>query len=337
MSSTLASEMRVIEITEPGDADVLRLSTRPVPRPGHGEVLLAVAAAGVNRPDIMQRKGLYPPPSGASDIPGLEVAGQVVALGEDVTNPQLGDAVCALVTGGGYAEYCRADAALCLPVPEGISLSAAAGLPETYFTVWSNVFQRGALRAGETLLVHGGTGGIGTTAIQLGKAFGATVYTTCGSQDKCAFCVLLGADAAINYRTEDFVTRVQELTGQRGVDIILDLVGGPYLQKNLASLANDGRVMLIAVQGGTKSEINLLPLLLKRATLTGSTLRPRSVAEKAGIAKELRAQVWPLLATQRLRPIIHAVLPLTQAAEAHRIIEAGLHRGKIILHMCNSA
>lgn len=323
--------MRAIQITTPGGPEVLQATQLPTPLPVAGEVLIRVAAAGVNRPDVMQRMGLYPPPPGASELPGLEVAGTIVAVGAGVKNWRVSDRVCALVTGGGYAEYCPAAAPLCLPVPEGLSLTEAAALPETFFTVWTNLYDRARLQPGETLLVHGGASGIGTTAIQLAKAFGSIVYTTCGSNEKCLFCARLGADAAINYRSEDFAVRVQELTDGRGVDVILDLVGGPYLQQNLRSLAMNGRLVVIAVQGGPKSEINLLPFLLRRLTLTGSTLRPRSVAEKAAIAVALEREVWPLLATRQIRPVIHAVLPLERAAEAHRMMEAGEHMGKIVL------
>jgi NADPH2:quinone reductase len=332
MNASLPSTMAAIEIERPGEAEVLQIRQRPVPQPGLGEVLIKVLAAGVNRPDVMQRRGLYPPPAGVSDILGLEIAGQIVALGDGVSGLALGDSVCALVAGGGYAEYCTAAASLCLPVPQGLGLAEAAALPETFFTVWTNVFDRGGLKPGERFLVHGGTSGIGTTAIQLAREFGAEVFATAGSPEKCAFCERLGA-RAINYREEDFVERVRDFTGGRGVDLILDMIGGPYLQRNLDSLAPDGRLALIAIQGGPKSDINLLPVLLKRLILTGSTLRPRTVAEKAGIAAALRARVWPLIEAGRVKPIIHAIFPLAEAAEAHRLMESSRHIGKIVLTM----
>jgi NADPH2:quinone reductase len=322
--------MTAIEIARPGGPEVLQTCRRPVPSPSPGEVLIKVAAAGVNRPDVMQRQGLYPPPPGASDIPGLEIAGEVIALGEGVQSPAIGDTVCALVTGGGYAEYCPAAASLCLPVPKGLSPVEAAALPETFFTVWTNVFDRGGLKSGERFLVHGGTGGIGTTAIQMAREFGAKVFATAGSPEKCAFCEQLGA-RAINYQQEDFVERLRTLTDGQGVDLILDLVGGPYLQRNLDSLAPGGRLVLIAVQGGPKTEINLLPIFLKRLTLTGSTLRPRAIAEKAAIAEALRDKVWPLLASGRIKPIVHGAFPLADAAEAHRLLESGRPIGKLVL------
>jgi NADPH2:quinone reductase len=322
--------MAAVEIVQPGDPEVLQIRQRPVPQPGPGEVLVKVAAAGVNRPDIMQRRGLYPPPPGASDIPGLEIAGEVVALGEGVNGPALGDTVCALVTGGGYAEYCTAPAPLCLPLPKGLGTVEAAALPETFFTVWTNVFDRGGLQPGERFLVHGGAGGIGTTAIQLAREFGATVFATAGSPEKCAFCEQLGA-RAIDYRQEDFVERIRTLTEGKGVDLILDMIGGPYLQRNLDCLAPGGRLVLIAVQGGPKTDINLLPVFLKRLTLTGSTLRPRSIEEKAAIAASLREKAWPLLESGRIKPVIHGTFPLAEAAEAHRLMESSRHIGKIVL------
>ena len=331
MSEQIPSTMRAVEITEPGGPEVLRVGERTVPEPGEEEVLIKVAAAGINRPDVMQRTGMYPPPPGASDIPGLEIAGTVAALGPDAGGVQEGDLVCALVTGGGYAEYCTAPASLCLPVPEGLSAAQAAAIPETFFTVWTNVFDRGRLASGESLLVHGGSSGIGTTAIQLGKAFGATVYVTAGSDEKCQACTDLGADAAINYRSEDFVAQILELTNERGVDIILDMIGGDYLPRNLKSLAVEGRIVQIALQGGPKVEMNLLPIMLKRLTLTGSTLRPRTVAQKAMIAHSLREKIWPLLESDKVRPIIHATFPLAQASDAHRMMESSRHIGKIVL------
>jgi putative PIG3 family NAD(P)H quinone oxidoreductase len=331
MSEAIPSTMRAIEISEPGGPEVLRVAERPVPTPGEAEVLIKVSAAGVNRPDVMQRLGLYPPPPGAPDIPGLEVSGTVVALGSETGSVQEGAAVCALVAGGGYADYCLAPASLCLTVPEGLSAIEAAAIPETFFTVWTNVFDRGRLASGESFLVHGGSSGIGTTAIQLAKAFGATVYVTAGSDDKCKACTDLGADAAINYRNEDFVARISEITNERGVDLILDMVGGDYLPRNLKSLAVEGRIVQIALQRGPKVEMNLLPIMLKRLTLTGSTLRPRTVAQKAMIAHSLRDKVWPLLASGKVRPIIHASFPLAQASEAHRMMESSQHIGKIVL------
>ncbi|GAB6141180.1 NAD(P)H-quinone oxidoreductase [Methylosoma difficile] len=321
--------MRVIEVA----GDALKVAERPLPVPNAGQVLLKVAAVGVNRPDLMQRHGLYPPPAGASDILGLEIAGTVQALGDGVVDLQVGDSVCALVTGGGYADYCLASACLCLPIPEGLSLVQAAALPETFFTVWSNLFDRAKLVAGETLLVHGGTSGIGTAAIQLAKAFGAKVFVTAGSDDKCAFCLQLGADAAINYHQYDFVEEISLLTENKGVDVILDMIGGDYFPRNLKCLAVEGRLLQIAVQNGVKAEINLLPLLLKRVTLTGSTLRSRSDAVKADIARSLRREVWPLLASGQIKPIIHATFPLEQAAAAHELMASSQHIGKIVLQV----
>jgi NADPH2:quinone reductase len=329
MTASISASMACIEISQAGGPEVLRPVRRATPRPGCGEVLIKVAAAGVNRPDVMQRKGLYPPPPGASDIPGLEIAGEVVALGEGVERLAVGEVVCALVTGGGYAEYCTAAAPLCLRMPDGLDPVEAAALPEAFFTVWTNVFERGGLKAGERLLVQGGTSGIGTTAIQLAREFGAAVFATAGTPEKRAFCEDLGA-RAIDYR-EDFAERVRGWTAGQGLDVVLDIIGGPYLQRNLDCLAPNGRLVVIAVQGGPKTEINLLPILQKRLTLTGSTLRPRSVEEKAGIAEALKDQVWPLLDAGRVKPVIHAVFPLAEAAEAHRLLESGRHIGKIVL------
>ena len=330
MNTTLQS-MNYIKIEKHGDPDVLLLHSQPVPEPGPGEVLIRVAAAGVNRPDVMQRKGLYPPPPGATDVPGLEVSGTVVGVGDNVTELDIGSEVCALVTCGGYAEYCLAAAPVCLPVPENMSLEDAAGLPETFFTVWTNVFERGHLKYGESLLVHGGSSGIGTTAIQLGKAFGATVYTTAGTPEKCEFCKNLGADAAINYREQDFSTEIKRITDDKGVDIILDMVGGPYFPKNIKLLADEGRLLQIALMQGSNAEVDFLALLLKRVTLTGSTLRSRSVEEKTKIAQALLKNVWHLLESQTVRPIIHQTFPLADAAEAHRLMESSIHIGKILL------
>ena len=326
------SRMTAIEIAGPGGPDVLVPAEREVPEPAPGEVLVAVEAAGVNRPDVMQRQGLYPPPPGASDIPGLEIAGTVVAQGEGVDAPAAGARVCALVTGGGYAEYCTAPAPLCLPVPGGFDAAGAAALPETFFTVWTNVFDRARLAEGESILVHGGSSGIGTTAIQLAGAFGATVYATAGSKAKCDACLALGAGAAIHYRDEDFVERIGALTGGRGVDVVLDMVAGDYVPRNLKCLATEGRLVIIAVQRGPKiGELNVLPIMLKRLTVTGSTLRPRTVEQKAAIAHTLEARVWPLLEAGTVKPIVHSRFPLSDAAGAHRLMESGAHVGKIIL------
>ena len=331
---SIPSRMTAIEISEPGGPGVLAPAEREVPEPGPGEVLVAVEAAGVNRPDVMQRQGLYPPPPGASDIPGLEIAGTVASLGDGVDTPAVGSRVCALVSGGGYAEYCAAPAPLCLPVPAGLDSVEAAALPETFFTVWTNVYDRARLAEGESLLVHGGSSGIGTTAIQLAKAFGAAVYVTAGSKSKCDACLALGADAAINYRDEDFVERVGALTGGRGVDVVLDMIAGDYLARNLKCLAVEGRLVIIAVQHGPKVEqLNVLPVMLRRLTVTGSTLRPRSVEQKAAIAHALHAKVWPLLAAGAVRPVVHARFPLADAAGAHRLMESSEHVGKIVLEV----
>jgi NADPH2:quinone reductase len=309
----------------------LKPARRDVPTPSANQVLIKVAAAGVSRPDVVQRKGMYPPPPGASDIPGLEVAGTIQALGVNVDHLHEGDRVCALVTDGGYSEYCLASAALCLPVPEGLSFTQAAALPETFFTVWSNVFDRAHLQPGETLLVHGGTSGIGTTAIQLGKAFGARVIVTAGSKVKCDFCLQLGADGAIDYKERDFVEEIMRLTGNRGVDVILDMVGGDYFPRNIKCMTDDARLVQIAVQNGPKTEMNLLPVMLKRLTITGSTLRARDDIFKAAIADQLREKVWPLLASGTIRPVIHSTFALTDAAKAHQLMESSRHIGKIIL------
>ncbi len=321
--------MTAIAIREPGGPEVLVPEQITTPVPAMGQVLIKVAAAGVNRPDILQRQGGYPPPAGAPLTPGLEVAGDVVALGQGVQRYKMGDKVCALVPGGAYAEFCVAAEDNVLPIPEGMSLIEAAGLPETYFTVWTNVFQRGRLQAGETFLIHGGTSGIGSTAIMLAKHFGAKVIATAGSDEKCAACLKLGADVAINYRTQDFV----EVLKEQGLsaDLALDMVGGDYVARNFKVMAVEGRIVQIAFQRASKIEIDLLPIMLKRLTLTGSTLRPRTVAQKADIARELEAKVWPLLAAGKCRPIIHATFPLKKAAEAHRMMESSVHTGKIIL------
>ena len=323
--------MIAIEIREPGGPEVLVPVERPRPEPGSGEVLIRVAAAGVNRPDVMQRRGQYAPPPGASDIPGLEVAGTIDAVGADVTEWQIGDRVCALVAGGGYAELCVAPAPQCLRVPTGMTLTDAAALPETFFTVWSNVFDRGQLKAGESVLIHGGSSGIGTTAIQLARAFGARVFATAGSAEKCAACEQLGAELAVNYRDTDFVAAVRAATGGRGVDLILDMVGGEYVSRNLDTLAVDGRLVQIAILGGAKAQINMLPILQRRLTVTGSTLRPRPVAEKGAIARALLERVWPLLESGAVRPVIFQTLPLQDASAAHRVMESSLHIGKLVL------
>jgi NADPH:quinone reductase len=321
--------MTAIAIRELGGPDVLIPEQIARPVPALGQVLIKVAAAGVNRPDILQRTGGYPPPAGAPLTPGLEVSGEVVALGQGVQRYNVGDPVCALVPGGGYAAYCVAAEDNTLPVPAGMSLIEAAGLPETYFTVWTNVFQRGRLQAGETFLLHGGTSGIGSTAIMLAKQFGAKVIATAGSDEKCNACLKLGADVAINYRTQDFVEVMKEK--ELSADLALDMVGGDYVARNFKVMAMEGRIVQIAFQKASKIEIDLLPIMLKRLILTGSTLRPRTVSQKAEIARELEAKVWPLLAKGQCRPIIHAAFPLTKAAEAHRMMESSVHTGKIIL------
>ena len=322
--------MRAILISTPGSPGVLKVEQRPIPQIGSADVLIRVEAAGVNRPDLMQRAGRYPPPPGAPDVPGLEVAGTVERIGSDVRRWRVGDRVCALVAGGGYADYCAAPEPQCLPIPSSLDAVRAAAVPETFFTVWTNLFQRAGLRNGERVLLHGGTSGIGTTGIQLAIAFGATALATAGSDDKCAACERLGA-RAINYRTTDFVEAVRELTGGAGVDVILDIVGGDYLARNIECLARDGRLVQIGLQGGAKAEINLSALMQRRATLTGSTLRPRSVEEKGAIARELEARVWPLLAAGAVSPLIHRVFPLERAADAHRALESGTVIGKVVL------
>lgn len=323
--------MTVVEIIAPGDPEMLLAAQRPTPIPSQGEVLIEVAASGVNRPDLMQRKGLYPPPPGASDIPGLEIAGTVVALGQEVDNLREGDVVCALVTGGGYAQYCLASACLCLPIPHGLSMVQAAALPETVFTVWSNVVERGALTSGERFLVHGGTSGIGTIAIQLAVALGAEVFSTAGTDEKCDFCQSLGARVAINYSELDFVEAINAETEGAGVNLILDIIGGDYLNRNLSCLAADGRLVQIALQKGPKTVINLLPIMMKRLTLSGSTLRARSVAEKARLAEAVRNNIWPLIEAGKIRPIIHCTYSLRDAAKAHELMESSAHIGKIVL------
>ena len=331
--SPLPDRMTVIEITEPGGPEKLAPASRPVPQPAVGEVLIQVATAGVNRPDCLQRQGSYPPPPGASDIPGLEVAGTVAALGEGVNTWAVGEEVCALLTGGGYAEYCIAPALQCLPVPTGLTLQQAAALPETFFTVWSNVFDRGRLQPGEILLVHGGASGIGVTAIQLAKALGSRVLTTVGSSDKAQSCLDLGAERVINYREEDFVQVAKSATNNRGVDVILDMVGGDYTQRNLSALAVEGRLVFIAFLRGAKVELNLAPVMMKRLTITGSTLRARPIADKAPIAQALRETIWPLLANGTVKPVIDRIFPLTEAAAAHALMESNRHIGKILLQV----
>ncbi|HPF47720.1 MAG: NAD(P)H-quinone oxidoreductase [Alphaproteobacteria bacterium] len=323
--------MKVINIKKFGGPEMLEISARERPEPSADQILIKVAAAGINRPDIVQRKGHYPPPPGASDIPGLECAGVIVEIGQNVMNWKVGDKVCALLTGGGYAEYALAHQGCVLPVPNGYSLEQAAALPETYFTVWSNLFDRAKLKAGETVLIHGGTSGIGTTAIQMAKISGATVITTSGTDEKCDICKSIGADHAINYKTQDFCQETIKLTDGKGADVILDMVAGDYVAKNISALNEDGRTVIIAVQGGIKADINVLPIMTKRLTVTGSTLRPRDNDFKSAIAKSLKENIWPLLETGKIAPIIDKIFPLEQAAEAHRYLESGDHTGKIIL------
>ncbi len=328
MSATLPEQIAAVEISSPGGPEVLKPVRRPLPRPGPGEVLIKVAAAGVNGPDLMQRKGLYPAPPGASDLPGLEVSGEIVALGEKAARWTVGDKVAALTNGGGYAEYCTADAQHCLPVPKGIALLDAGGLPETYFTVWSNVFAGAGLAAGETFLVHGGAGGIGTTAIQLGKAFGAKVIATDSPAERCAICRDLGADRVIDYKQEDFVEIVREAGG---ANVILDIVGGPNIEKNFKAASHDCRIIQLAFGAGSKVELNLMPVMLKRLTYTGSTLRTRPPAYKARIARELEAKVWPQIEAGKIRVVTRQTFPLADAAKAHALMESAQHTGKIVL------
>jgi NADPH2:quinone reductase len=323
--------MTAIAITTPGGPEVLQSRAHPVPGVAAEEVLIRVAAAGVNRPDLLQRQGKYAPPPGAPDTPGLEVAGTIAAIGTSVSGWAIGDQVCALVSGGGYAEYCAAPAVQCLPVPRGFSMVEAAAMPETFFTVWTNVFDRGRLQAGETILIHGGASGIGTTAVMLARAFGATVYATAGTAQKCAACERLGAARAINYRTEDFVEVVRAATGGAGVHVVLDMVGGDYVSRNLEVLAVEGRLVQIAFLRGQRVEVNLAPLMQKRLTFTGSTLRPRTSEQKGAIARSLQQHVWPRLERGELRPVIHATFPLERASDAHAMLEAGEHVGKIVL------
>ncbi len=329
--ANLPQDMAAVEISTPGGQEALVATRRPVPQPGHGEVLIQVAAAGVNRPDVMQRQGGYPAPPGASDIPGLEVAGRIVACGPGVGRYTVGDSVCALVTGGGYGEYCPAPETQALPFPASYSASQAAALPENFFTVWTNLFERGRLRAGERLLVHGGSSGIGTAAIQLADAMGVRVFATAGSAEKCAACRELGAESAVNYRDEDYVAAVKTATGGEGVDVVLDMVGGDYIQRNLKCLRTEGRLVQIAFLAGSESRLNLMPLMLKRLTITGSTLRAQSVAAKGRIAAALEAEVWPLLAARRIAPVIDSSFALEDAAKAHARMESSAHIGKILL------
>ena len=323
--------MIAIAVSRHGGPEVLRAVERPTPEPGRREVLIRVEGAGVNRPDLMQREGRYPPPAGASDIPGLEVAGTVAACGPDVQRWREGDRVCALVSGGGYAEFCVAPDVQCLPIPSTLETVSAAGVPEAFFTVWMNVFDRGRLQPGESLLVHGGASGIGTTAIQMAHALGARVFATAGSGEKCAACERLGAERAVNYRTADFAAALKPLTDDRGIDVILDMIGAPYFARNIDLLAVEGRLLQIAVLHGAKAEINLIPVLRRRLTISGSVLRARRVEEKGAIAAALELRVWPLVEQRKIAPVIFATVPLSEAAEAHRLMESGVHIGKIVL------
>jgi putative PIG3 family NAD(P)H quinone oxidoreductase len=332
MPAALPKTMREIFFDGAGGPEVIKLRAAPVPAPGPGKVLVDVVAAGINRPDCIQRAGLYPPPPGETEVPGLEIAGRIVAVGDGVTGLALGDEICALVGSGGYADYCLADASLCLPKPKALTLTEAAGVPETFFTVYDNVFTRGALKPGESFLVHGGSSGIGSTAIQLAKYFGAKVFATAGSAEKVAFCKKLGADIALNYREQDFVAEIKALTGKKGVDVILDMVGGPYVQKNLSALAPDGRLVQIAfLQGSKVKDFDFMALMLKRLTLTGATLRSRPLKAKEAIAAALREKVWPLLDSGAVKPILHATFPLEEARAAHELMESSAHLGKIVL------
>ncbi len=329
--ASLPDTMTAIAITTPGGPDVLQPKPHPVPMPGPGQVLVKVAAAGVNRPDVAQRAGSYPPPPGHSPLPGLEIAGEVAAVGPGVTRWKVGDKLCSLVNGGGYAEYCIAEEPVALPIPAGLDMVRAAAIPETFFTVWNNVFERGRLAAGEWFMVHGGSSGIGTTAIQLAKAFGAKVIATAGSAEKCKACLDLGADRAINYKAEDFVAGAKEATGGRGVDVILDMVAGDYTERNIAAAAEEGRIVQIAVLGGAEVKINISRVMMKRLTITGSTLRPRTREAKAGFARALEAKVWPLLASGRVKVVMDSTFPLAKAADAHRRLESSQHVGKVVL------
>tara|TARA_R110000868_G_scaffold162903_1_gene394446 strand:+ start:8546 stop:9553 length:1008 start_codon:yes stop_codon:yes gene_type:complete len=329
----IPDSMRAVEIKKDGDQPLLVTGKVPIPEITTGEVLVRIRGAGVNRPDLMQVAGMYPPPPGASEIPGLELAGEIVACAPDVTDWNVGDRVCALVTGGGYAQYAAVPAAQCLPIPRGLGLIEAAGLPETFFTVWHNVFDKAALQNGETFLVHGGTSGIGTTAIQLAKAFGARVIATAGTDKKCQACCDLGADIAINYKTQDFVEEVKSATDGKGADVILDMVAGDYVSRNFKAAAMEGRIVIIAFLNGPKAETNFTPLLLKRLTLMGSTLRAQPIANKQAIANQLRTKVWPLIDTGKIRPVIFKTLPLAEAQAAHDILRGGAHVGKVVLEV----
>ena len=329
----LPREMTVVEIAAPGGPEQLKTAVRPVPQPGEGEVLVRVEAAGVNRPDVMQRQGRYPPPPGASDLPGMEIAGEIVALGAKVSGLSVGDRITSLLPGGGYAAYAIAAAPLCMPIPTGLSMVEAAAIPETYLTVWTNLFERGGCKSGDIVLIHGGTSGIGTTAIQLAKAWGARVYATAGTEKKARACEALGAVRGIDYKTEDFVEVMRAETKGQGVDITLDMVAGSYVQRNLDIAAVEGRVVTISLLGGSRAEINMGMVLVKRLTLTGSTLRSRSIAQKAAVADAVRKNVWPLLAAGKVRPVIFATFPLAEASEAHRLMETSNHIGKIVLSL----
>lgn len=331
MTDSLPAEMTYIDLPRFGGPEALVPARGPLPQPAAGEVLIKVAAAGVNRPDVMQREGNYNPPPGASPVPGLEVAGEIVALGNGVSDLKLGDVVCALVGGGGYAQYCVAPAPQCLPVPKGLSVLEAAALPENYFTVWTNVFERGGLKVGETILIHGGSSGIGTTAIQLAREFGARIFTTVGNSEKAKACLDLGAERAINYREEDYLSIVKDLTDRKGVDLILDMVGGDYIPRDIEALAIEGRLVQIAFQKPSKMEFDFLPMMLKRLTLTGSTLRPRSVEQKAAIARALHKHVWPLLEAGKVKPLIYKTFPLEKTSDAHALMDSSKHIGKIML------
>jgi NADPH:quinone reductase len=323
--------MKVVHIAAPGGPEQLQLSTRPTPKPGDGEVLVRVEAAGVNRPDVMQRQGRYPPPPGASDLPGMEIAGEIVSLGSNVSGLAVGDKICSLLPGGGYAAYALAAAPLCMPIPNGMSMVEAAAIPETFMTVWTNLFERGRCKAGDTVLVHGGTSGIGTTAIQLASVLGAKVYATAGSDDKARACEKLGAVRGIDYRKEDFVEVIRAATQGYGIDVTLDMVAGSYVPRNIDIAAVEGRIVTISTLGGTKAELNMVPVMMKRLTLTGSTLRARTVAQKAAVADAMRQNVWPLIAAGKVKPVIFKTFPLAEASEAHRLMETSNHIGKIVL------
>ena len=331
MSDKPNREMNVIEVAAPGGPQALSIGKRPIPRPQPGEVLIKVAASGLNRADAMQRNGNYPPPPGASDLLGLEVSGTVAEVAQDVSGRKIGDRVCALIAGGGYAQYCTAPASSCLPVPDSVSIIDAGAIPETFFTVWANIFMLGRLAQGESCLIHGGASGIGTTGIQLARAFGARVFATAGSDDKCTRCVELGADDAINYKSSDFVEKIREATDGRGVDVILDIVAGEYMARNIKCLAKFGRLVIIATQGGFKAQINALPIMTRRLTITGSTLRPRPLDDKAQIARQLHEKVWPLLEQGVLGPVVDTVYPFEQARQAHGHLDSGDYVGKIVL------